>query len=141
MFRRRQRAAEAAGAGPAANTGPERVGRIGMVARPRRFRMVQRMVAIGDDFFIQDDQGNRVFKVDGKALRVRDTLVFRDMSGNELCRIQQRMMRIKDTMEIEGPHGETLAHVKKALITPLRDRYVVNIGNGPDLAASEPGGA
>ena len=73
------------------------------------------------------------YTIDGKALRVRDTLVFRDMTGSELCRIQQRMLRIKDTMEIEGPHGETLAHVKKALITPLRDRYVVNIGNGPDL--------
>jgi uncharacterized protein YxjI len=104
-----------------------------MLARPRRFRMVQRMVAIGDDFYIQDDQGNRAFKVDGKALRVRDTLVFRDMAGNELCKIQQRMLRIKDTMEIEGPHGDTLAHVKKALITPLRDRYVVKFADGPDL--------
>ena len=34
---------------------------------------------------------------------------------------------------IEGPNGETLAMVKKALITPLRDRWVVKIGNGPDL--------
>ena len=43
------------------------------------------------------------------------------------------MLRIKDTMEIEGPHGETLAVVKKALITPLRDRWMMKIGNGPDL--------
>ncbi len=133
MLRRRHSATPVAGVAPAAETGAAGIGRGGRLTRPRRFRMVQRMVAIGDDFFIQDDQGNRVFKVDGKALRVRDTLVFRDMSGNELCRIQQRMLRIKDTMEIEGPHGETLAHVKKALITPLRDRYVVKIGNGPDL--------
>jgi uncharacterized protein YxjI len=95
--------------------------------------MAQRMVAIGDDFFIQDDQGARVFKVDGKALRVRDTLIFRDMHGNELCKIQERMVRVRDTMEVEGANGETLAHVKKAMITPLRDRYVVKIGNGPDL--------
>jgi uncharacterized protein YxjI len=133
MFRRRHSATPAAGVAPAGQTGAAGIGRRGMLTPPRRFRMVQRMVAIGDDFFIQDDQGNRVFKVDGKALRVRDTLVFRDMTGNELCRIQQRMLRIKDTMEIEGPHGETLAHVKKALINPIRDRYVVKIGNGPDL--------
>lgn len=99
----------------------------------RRYRMVQRLVAIGDDFFIQGDQGERVFKVDGKALRVRDTLIFRDMQGSELCKIQQRLMRIRDTMEVEGPNGEPLAHVKKAMITPLRDRYVIRIGNGPDL--------
>jgi uncharacterized protein YxjI len=36
-------------------------------------------------------------------------------------------------MEIEGPNGENLAMVKKALITPLRDRWTVKVGNGPDL--------
>ena len=36
-------------------------------------------------------------------------------------------------MEIEGPGGETLATVKKALITPVRDRWTIKVGNGPDL--------
>jgi uncharacterized protein YxjI len=36
-------------------------------------------------------------------------------------------------MVIEGPRGETLATVKKALISPLRDRWVVKVGDGPDL--------
>ncbi|MFN2150542.1 MAG: LURP-one-related/scramblase family protein [Anaerolineales bacterium] len=91
------------------------------------------MVAFGDDFYIENEQGQKVFKVDGKALRVRDTLNFKDMHGNLLCQVQEKMLRIKDTMEIEGPHGETLAVVKKALITPLRDRWMMKIGNGPDL--------
>jgi uncharacterized protein YxjI len=43
------------------------------------------------------------------------------------------MLHIRDTMEIEGPNGETLATIKKALITPLRERWVVNVGNGPDM--------
>jgi uncharacterized protein YxjI len=43
------------------------------------------------------------------------------------------MMRVKDTMEIEGPGGESLATVKKALISPIRDRFAVKVGNGPDL--------
>ncbi len=98
-----------------------------------RYQMRQKLVAFGDDFYIENDRSQRVFKVDGKVLRVRDTLKFRDMQGNELCQIQERMVRIKDTMEIEGPRGETLAMVKKALITPLRDRWTVKIGDGPDL--------
>jgi uncharacterized protein YxjI len=98
-----------------------------------RYRMVQKMVAIGDDFWIENEQGQKVFKVDGKALRVRDTLFFRDTQGNKLCKIQERMLRVKDSMEIEGPNGERLAMVKKALITPLRDRWVAKIGDGPDL--------
>jgi len=36
-------------------------------------------------------------------------------------------------MEVEGPGGESLAMVKKALIAPLRDRWVVKVRNGPDL--------
>jgi uncharacterized protein YxjI len=95
--------------------------------------MRQKMVAIGDDFWIENQAGQRVFKVDGKALRIRDTLKFEDAHGNELCKIQEKMLRVKDSMQIEGPHGERLAMVKKALITPVRDRWTVKIGNGPDL--------
>jgi uncharacterized protein YxjI len=36
-------------------------------------------------------------------------------------------------MQVEGPDGQTLATVKKALITPLRDRWTVKIKGGPDL--------
>jgi uncharacterized protein YxjI len=97
------------------------------------YKMQERLVAIGDDFFIENSDGNRVFKVNGKALRVRDTLIFEDLQGQEHCKLQSKIMRIKDTMEIEGPNGETMAMVKKALIAPLRDRWVVKVGNGPDL--------
>jgi uncharacterized protein YxjI len=102
-------------------------------AKPTRYQMRQQLVTLGDDFYIENDAGQKVFKVDGKVLRVRDTLFFRDMQGNELCKIQEKMVRIKDTMEIEGPSGEALGVVKKALITPLRERWTVKIGDGPDL--------
>lgn len=98
-----------------------------------RYRMRQKLVAFGDDFWIEDENGQRTFKVDGKMLRVRDTLFFEDTQGQTLCKIQEKMVRIKDTMTIEGPNGERLATVRKALITPLRDRWVVKIGDGPDL--------
>jgi uncharacterized protein YxjI len=55
------------------------------------YRMRQKLVSIGDDYWIEDDQGERVFKVDGKALRVRETLIFEDRDGSELLKIQQRM--------------------------------------------------
>lgn len=98
-----------------------------------RYRMREKLVSIGDDFWIENEEGQRVFKVDGKALRVRKTLIFEDTQGNALCKIQERLLRVKESMEIEGPNGERLAMVKKALITPLRDRWVAKIGDGPDL--------
>lgn len=98
-----------------------------------RYQMREKMFAIGDDFWIEDERGQRVFKIDGKALRVRQTLIFEDAHGRELLKIQERMLRIKDTMEIEDANGRKVATVKKAMITPLRERFSVNVEGGPDL--------
>ena len=95
--------------------------------------MRQKLIYIGQDSYIQDATGQNVFHVDGKVLRVRDTLFFKDMQGNTLAKIQERKLRIKDTMEIEGADGNPLATVKKALITPVRERWTVKIGDGPDM--------
>ncbi len=97
------------------------------------FRMRQKLVSIGDDYWIEDEHGERVFKVNGKALRVRDTMIFEDPSGHELFKIQQKMLRLRDTMEIEDGSGHTVATVKKALITPLRERFDVKVEHGDDL--------
>lgn len=99
-----------------------------------KYQMRQKLVSIGDDFWIEDNNGNRVYKVNGKALRVRDTLIFEDANGNELAKIQERKARIRDTMNIEDANGNTIASVKKALISPIRDRWDVKIGNGPDMS-------
>ena len=32
-----------------------------------RYQMRQKMVTIGNDFWIENDQGQKVFKIDGKA--------------------------------------------------------------------------
>jgi uncharacterized protein YxjI len=98
-----------------------------------RYQMTQRMLAIGDDFWIENERGEKVFKVDGKALRVRQTLIFEDRAGREQCKIQERMLRVKDSIEIEDAGGRPVAMVKKALITPLRERWTVNLRGGPDL--------
>jgi len=98
-----------------------------------RYQMRQKLIAFGDDFYIQNEAGQKIYKVDGKVLRVRDTLKFKDLHGNTLCQIQERMLRIKDSMAIEDGQGNKIAEVKKALITPLRDRWTVKIGNGPEM--------
>ena len=97
-----------------------------------RYQMREKMFSIGDDYWIETDRGERAFKVDGKALRIRETLVIEDPAGSELCRIQEKKLRIRDTMEIERG-GDTAATVKKAALTPLRERYSVDVRDGGDL--------
>jgi len=100
-----------------------------------RYQMRQRMISIGDDYTIENDRGERVFKLDGKALRVRKTIRFEDMDGQELVKIQERMLRVRDSMEMEGPDGNRIAMVHKAMITPLRERWVIDVEGGQDLHA------
>lgn len=126
MLRRRAGDGPGAGLGPGPLRGGERGG--------TRYQMRQRMFAIGDDFFIEDDNGRRAFKVDGKALRVRSTLLFEDSNGRELYKIQEKMVRVRDTMDIENANGQVVAKVHNALITPLRDRWQINIPGGNDLS-------
>ncbi len=109
-------------------------GRRGAGAGGHRYQMRQRMFAIGDDFFIEDDQGRRAFKVDGKALRVRSTLKFEDADGRELYKIQEKLARVRDSMTIERADGGAAAKVHNALITPLRDRWTINIPGGDDMS-------
>jgi uncharacterized protein YxjI len=97
-----------------------------------RYQMREKMFSIGDDYWIETDRGERPFKVDGKALRIRETLVVEDRSGRELCRIREKKLRIRDTMEIERG-GDTIATVKKAALTPLRERYSVDVRDADDL--------
>jgi uncharacterized protein YxjI len=98
------------------------------------YRMREKLFAIGDDYWIENEDGERAFKVDGKALRIRKTLVLEDPSGAELFTVQEKKLHIRDTMDIERG-GETVARVKKALITPLRERFAIEVDGGDDLEA------
>ena len=105
----------------------------GRSGNAQRYQMRQKLVSIGDDYWIENEAGDRVFRVDGKAMRLRNTLDLEDADGHKLCRIQTRVMHIRDTMEIEAPEGKRLALVHKALITPFRERWKVDVPDGDDL--------
>ena len=99
-----------------------------------KYRMREKLFAIGDDYWIENEAGERAFKVDGKALRLRKTLVLEDANGAELYKVQEKKLSIRDRMDIEAG-GRTVASVKKALITPLRERFAVSVEDGEDLEA------
>ena len=99
-----------------------------------QYQMREKMFAIGDDFWVETNGGERAFKVNGKALRIRDTLVLESPTGEKLYTIQEKKVRVRDTMEVERD-GKTVATIKKALVSPLRDRYSIEVEGGDDLEA------
>ena len=100
---------------------------------PDRYKMREKLLSIGDDFWIETMKGRRAYKVDGKALRLRNTLVLEDPRGNPVYEIQAKVVAIKDTMAVSKPHGRDVAVVKHALISPLRDKMSANMADGPDI--------
>jgi uncharacterized protein YxjI len=95
------------------------------------YQMHQQIFAIGDDFWIENGAGQRVFKVDGKALRIRKTLVLEAADGRELYTIKEKLVTVRDVMEIKRG-DDRVATVKKALISPLRERYDVHLDAGAE---------
>ena len=98
-----------------------------------RFLMREKLLAIGDDFWIENEQGERAYKVNGKAVRFRDTFILEDASGDEVARIQERKLTIRDKIAIERA-GKTTATVHKALVG-IRDRFAIDVEHGEDMKA------
>jgi uncharacterized protein YxjI len=99
-----------------------------------RYRMREKLFAIGDDSWIDTEDERHAFKVNGKALRLRDTFVLEAPGGEELLKIQEKKLHIRDTMKIECGDEEA-ATVRNAMITPLRDRFSIELPGGVEMTA------
>ncbi|MFG2557505.1 LURP-one-related/scramblase family protein [Streptomyces sp. NPDC048496] len=100
-----------------------------------RFLVRERLFAVGDDYWIEDADGRKVFLVDGKAMRVRDTFELKDAQGRILVEIRQKLLSLRDTMLIERD-GEQLARVKRKRLSLLRNHYRVTLVDGTELDVS-----
>jgi uncharacterized protein YxjI len=103
----------------------------GNKSSPTRYQMRQKLASIGDDSWIEDHDGNKVFKVDGKAMHLRDTFILEDAAGNEVAKIQERKMHLRDTMAIERA-GDKIATVHKRLVG-FRDHLKVDLEGGDEM--------
>jgi uncharacterized protein YxjI len=119
------------GVGPAVAT-PEAPS-AGGAELDNRLKVRERLFAFGDDFWVENARNRRVSLVDGKALRLRDTLLFKDMQGQERYKLQEKVARVRDTMLLYAADGSVAAKIQKALITPLRDRYTIELPGQANL--------
>jgi len=99
-----------------------------------RYRMRERLLSIGDDYWIEDAEERRAFRVDGKALRFRQTFVLENVAGDEVAKIRERKLSVRDRMTIERV-GRPDVTVKKALVG-VRDRFAIDVDDGPEMKAT-----
>jgi len=100
-----------------------------------RFLVRDRLLGFGEDYWIEDDRGNKVFLVDGKAMRLRDTFQLKDVQGRVLIDIHEKMFALRDTMIIERD-GDPLATIKRKRLSLLRNHYRVSLVDGTELDVS-----
>jgi uncharacterized protein YxjI len=94
--------------------------------------MRKQLFAIGDDFWVEDESGQRVFRVDGKILRIRQTFVLEDASGAEVATIRKKLVALRDTMDVEYG-GQVVARIRRAMFSPFHQRFDVDVAGGPEL--------
>ncbi|WP_411081549.1 LURP-one-related/scramblase family protein [Streptomyces sp. cmx-18-6] len=100
-----------------------------------RLLVRERLFAIGDDYWIEDVDGRKVFLVDGKAMRLRDTFELKDETGQVLVELRQKLVSLRDTMLIERG-DEELARVRRKRLSLLRNHYRVTLVDGTEMDVS-----
>jgi uncharacterized protein YxjI len=101
-----------------------------------RYQIKEKLLCLGDDFRIKDENGRDVFLVDGKAFTLlREKLSFQDMEGRELAFIRERVLSLRKSYEIHRD-GQLAAVVKKDLFNFLRCHFTVDVPGPDDLEAT-----
>ncbi|MFG2722401.1 LURP-one-related/scramblase family protein [Streptomyces sp. NPDC048416] len=97
-----------------------------------KYLVRDKIFAIGDDYWIETEDGRQAFLADGKALRLRDTLELKDPSGRVLITLREKMFSLRDAMTIERD-DQALATVRRKRLSLLRNHYRVNLVEGSEL--------
>ncbi|MGW7351345.1 LURP-one-related family protein [Streptomyces sp. Z26] len=97
-----------------------------------RYLVRERVFGIGDDFWVTDENGERAFLVDGKALRLRETFELKNPAGDIVAVIRKKAVSIRDTMVVERD-GDTLLTVREKHFTPMRKVYRAELATGEEL--------
>jgi uncharacterized protein YxjI len=92
----------------------------------------ERLVRLGEDSDITDEEGRPLFHVDGKVLTLHDRLVIRDTEGREVAQVQRKLVALRPTYEVTVA-GQEAAEVRKHLFSPFGDRFTIDVPGPDDL--------
>ncbi|MFD7263522.1 LURP-one-related/scramblase family protein [Streptomyces sp. NPDC059874] len=100
-----------------------------------KYLVRDKVLAIGDDYWIEDEDGRHAFLVDGKALRFRDTLELKDPDGRILITLREQLVSLRDAMTLERD-GQRLAVIRRKRFSLLRNHFLVTLIEGTELDVS-----
>lgn len=96
-----------------------------------RYLIREKILCLGDDFTIRDEDGRERFYFDGKAFTLfRERINIRDEHGADVGFVRQKITLIRKAWEIHL-RGRHVATVSKDILTLLRCSFTVDVP-GPD---------
>jgi uncharacterized protein YxjI len=98
------------------------------------YQLRRQLFSIGEDFWVQNERGENVYKVDGKLLALTQTFALQDANGNELARMKAEMLTLRKTMDVERG-GQVVAVVKKAFFNILSQHFDIEVAGDGALEA------
>ena len=98
------------------------------------YRLRRQLLAFGEDFWVQNAQGENVYRLDGKVMALTQTFALEDVNGDELARMRAEMLTLRRTMDVERG-GQVVATVRKAFFNVLSQRFDVDVAGGGKLQA------
>ncbi len=100
-----------------------------------RYLIREKLLCFGDDFWIENESGRRLYKIDGRAFTLlRNKLGIEDETGRELGFLRERLVSLRKAYEIHVS-GKHVATVRKDLLSFFRCSFTVDVPGPDDLEA------
>jgi uncharacterized protein YxjI len=100
-----------------------------------RYLLREKIFALGEDFWIENERGEQVYKVDGAAFSLRHSFVLQDAAGNELLSGESKLLSFQPTVNLEKG-GQPYATISKKLFTFLHQTYDIALADGTAYEAN-----
>lgn len=104
-----------------------------LIERNTRYRMSADLVALGHDFPVLNDAGEHVFRFSGRAITNHDTIQIEDMRGRMLYSCPAHDARKTNRIVVVNSADTEIGSVVRQPSSPLRDRFTIEVRNGPSL--------
>ena len=94
-----------------------------------RYKLQKELFSIDEDFWIENEQGEQLYKADSQATTLRETFVLAGTDESELLTIEAKLLSARPTMQIKR-QGKLYATVSKKLLTLLHQHYTIQVEGG-----------
>ena len=94
-----------------------------------RYKLQKELFSLDEDFWIENEKGEQLYKADSQATTLRETFVLVDKDGSEVLTIEAKLLAARPTMQIKR-QGKIFATVSKKLLTLLHPHYTMQVEGG-----------